>query len=294
MYISALNNSQNTYYTRVSRGNSPQNGPSFTAGKLPPMEFRLADFFVHIKGYGKNYEWAKGIKATADLAVEDIKDPSHKNVNIVLRNIARGVREANKCTDNMIKQKHSGLLRTKRIGYEYGEDWAGEEIYTPINDRYAGYTQRLTDLTKNPLKNPYPDICLSRPHEYDTNKGKYLEIVHGDTDYVNDALDRVGGMFFNLKKDYILQPEKVTNEALEDITSRIAEMRWILAHATPWERGSDSIGNVFTRALYKSMGIKTYPLKKGVSLDLEAFCTPLDEYKKNFASFFEKPPAIIE
>ena len=74
----------------------------------------------------------------------------------------------------------------------------------------------------------------------------------------------------------------------------IAEIRWILAHSTPWLRGSDAISNVFMRAMYKAVGIKTYPLKKGISLDLEAYCTELDEYKKKFPAYFEKPPEIIE
>ena len=59
-------------------------------------------------------------------------------------------------------------------------------------------------------------------------------------------------------------------------------------------RGSDAISNVFIRAMYKSIGIKSYPLKKGVSLDLEAYCTELEDYKKNFAGYFTKPPKIIE
>ena len=67
-----------------------------------------------------------------------------------------------------------------------------------------------------------------------------------------------------------------------------------MAHSMPWERGSDAISNVFTRSLYKSMGIKTYPLKQGISLDLEAFYTPLDKYKQNFATFFEKAPEVID
>ena len=77
------------------------------------------------------------------------------------------------------------------------------------------------------------------------------------------------------------------------INSDIAEIRWIMAHSMPWERGSDAISNVFTRALYKSMGIKSYPIKKDISLDLEAFCTPLNEYKQKFASYFEKEPEIV-
>lgn len=86
----------------------------------------------------------------------------------------------------------------------------------------------------------------------------------------------------------------INNKDLEKINTNIAEIRWILAHATPWKRSSDAISNVFIRAIYKSFGIKTYPLEKGITLDLEAYCTELNQYKKNFTKYFKKPPVIIE
>ena len=67
-----------------------------------------------------------------------------------------------------------------------------------------------------------------------------------------------------------------------------------MAHATPWERGSDAISNIFTRAFYKSMGIKTHPSKKGVSFDLQAYCTNLADYKKDFTTYFQKAPEIAK
>ncbi len=69
---------------------------------------------------------------------------------------------------------------------------------------------------------------------------------------------------------------------MDEINETIAEIRWIMAHATPWSRGSDAISNVFMRAMYKAIGIKSYPLQKGVSLDLEAYCTELEDYKSGF------------
>ena len=51
------------------------------------------------------------------------------------------------------------------------------------------------------------------------------------------------------------------------INDKVAEMRWILAHATPWERGSDAISNVLMRSILKAFGIKAYSSAKGVSFD---------------------------
>ena len=104
----------------------------------------------------------------------------------------------------------------------------------------------------------------------------------------------MGGKFFNLKKNYISKAEKISDKDLPDINSEVAEIRWIMAPSMPWERESNAISNVFMRSLYKSMGIKAYPIKKGISLDLEAFCTPLKKYKQNFGTYFEQPPHVVD
>ena len=84
------------------------------------------------------------------------------------------------------------------------------------------------------------------------------------------------------------------NAQADEIIDVVAEIRWVLAHATPWLRGSDAISNAFMRALFKAVGIKAYPPAKGISYDLEAYCRNLDDYKANFNSFFEKPLEVIE
>ena len=101
-------------------------------------------------------------------------------------------------------------------------------------------------------------------------------------------------MFFVFPLFFTKNFKKVCKDDLEDINSRIAEIRWILAHITPWLRGSDAISNIFMRSLYKAMGIKSYGLAKNTALDFEAFCTPLDKYKKDFSNFFVKKPKVIE
>lgn len=104
------------------------------------------------------------------------------------------------------------------------------------------------------------------------------------------ANDYVGKLYKNLTKYVKID---VKPEHLEYINNNVAEIRWIIAHATPWERGSDSIANEFIRSIYKALGVKATPLKKGISLDLEAYCTNLGKYKKNFPNDFEKSPTVI-
>ena len=101
---------------------------------------------------------------------------------------------------------------------------------------------------------------------------------------------------FNLFKDKYTKflKKDVKKKDLNQIIDVVAEIRWVLAHATPWLRGSDAISNSFMRAMLKAVGVKAYPPAKGISYDLEAYCRNLDDYKVNFNSFFEKPLEVIE
>ena len=254
------------------------------------LDFAYRDFFVNIEGYGKDMDWARKTKSLADKTVEKIKKTD--NADEVLPYIALGIRDANQSSLNAKKKEHSGLIRTCRSGYGTPGNWQGRKVGTAVKGVYDEYRCQLLFTALYPLENPYSDISLTKvkADEYLSN----LMMVHGEDDCINNALDRVGKKYKNLHKKFISKPENVTNETLPEINSDIAEIRWILAHSMPWERGSDAISNVFTRALYKSMGIKTSPLKRGRSLDLEAFCTPLEEYKDKFQTNFEQIPSIVE
>ena len=60
-----------------------------------------------------------------------------------------------------------------------------------------------------------------------------------------------------------------------------------MANVMPYSRGSNGISDILMRSIYKSLGINQPALKHGVSLDLEAFCMDLNQYKKKWSSFFE-------
>lgn len=284
MYIS----NKQPYYNHLEN-RKPQKSLSFCSNPNSHiLEFTPNDFFINIKGYGRDTEWARKVRQLADSATRKIKKANDSDE--VLVQIADGIKDANQSCFELKKKVHSGILRTNRKGYGKAGGWMGEDIYTMICDRYSGYKSKFKPLVKKPLTSPFYDVDTAKIEQY--NKSQ-LRIAHPSDDKINNALDRVGGKFFNLRKNFISKPENVTQDTLPEINSDIAEIRWILAHSMPWERGSDAISNIFMRALYKSMGIKTYPIKKDISLDLEAFCTPLDKYKANFGSYFEKEPHIV-
>ena len=264
----------------TSVSNSPSFNANFNSRKL---RFSQKDFFVRIRGYGQNRQWADEVIKVTDTAVNLIrKDTSAENV---LKYITAGIRNANRLTLDILKKIYSGVLRTERDG------WRSQhlcDLTTPYsNNRYNSYEKRLDYIAEHPLANNCR-MDFSRPHIYD--KGEKV-ILHASSLYINKVLDRIFKLTGEIFPKYI--HKDVQPENMEQINSSAAEIRWLLAHATPWMRGSDAIANAFIRAMYKSIGIKLYPLKKGVSLDLEAYCTELEDYKKNFSTYFTKPPEIV-
>lgn len=260
----------------------------------PKLRFKEDDFYVRIKGYGHHSGWAKKIKETADNTVFFIRKIC--NFEEALKQITKGVTEANQLLKNpndIDKRNHTGILRIKRDGWNSESDWNKFGLitrYKTDKNRYKSYADRFDYIIRHPLKNPYSDVGLTRPKHDSDYLGKFLD--HADKKYINNAFSHIKTLYDTIYTKYIVK--EANKENLEDINYMIAEIRWILAHATPWERGSDAISNTFIRAIYKAIGIKAYPLKKGVSLDLEAYCTNLDEYKKNFAAYFTKKPDIVD
>ena len=247
----------------------------------PRLRFAAKDFYVNIKGYGKNKEWANVIIETADAASKAIN--RGENPENVLKSISYGVKNANKFEPSMAKVLNTGILRTERT------NWKCEitKLFTYFGaGQYKSYFDRLIAMRDKPLATPRSKIAMTRPL-LDTP-----ELQHGEPEYINKTLERVFKISHNLFSNF--NYNNIKNKDLERINFNIAEIRWLLAHATPWKRGSDAISNVFIRAIYKSLGIKTYPLEKGITLDLEAYCTELNQYKKVFTTYFKKPPTIIE
>jgi avirulence protein len=70
---------------------------------------------------------------------------------------------------------------------------------------------------------------------------------------------------------------------------KLAEIHWMLAHAVPTGGDSAVRSETAVRAIARATGTELPPFRKGVIADLEAFVTPLDQFKNTYASFFEQP-----
>lgn len=268
------------YFMQINYFTSPNFCANF---KSPKLRFKQDDFFIRINGYGKNKQWANTVIENADIAVKMLRDDTEPEY--VLKYIATSTRVANQNDLDIYKRHNTGILRTERYGWHSREC----DIYTPYKSpKYQTYSDRLIKVNLHPLNDPYSrHISLSRPSNFYIGK-----IFHGSFANINIALDYV----FKLCKDIF--PKFVKNEIVQkdlpELNSKVTEIRWVLAHSTPWVRGSDAISNIFMRSIYKAVGVKTYPIKKGISLDLEAYCTNLEDYKKLWTRYFDKPPQIIE
>jgi len=286
-------NYKNQILTSQNLNNTPRKNKNLSFKSNPnsvKLMFKKTDFFINIKGYGKDLNWAEKVLDLTDRISKSMRknikfDKLLAKLAVEMKNIRPTYIEYNGKTINT-----TGVLRTKRKGYGRQGTWA--KGITPYwGEPYSAYKLRFNQVKNTPLKTQYNGVDLTRivRHKMYGNI-----MLHGSKDKVNSAMDIIGEIYEELNEKYISQPKNVTNKSLNEINSKVAEIRWIFAHATPFERGSDSIANSFMRALYKSMGIKTYPSKKGVSFDLQAYCTELTDYKKNFATYFKKSPKVIE
>lgn len=265
--------------------------PSFRANlNSPKLKFSRNDFYIKIRGYGRDNNWADKIIETADEAVKFIR--KSLPFEFIIKRITLGVTKANQFPHELAKREHTGILRTKREGWISSSDWKHFYLTTnyegPGFQRYSGYKDRFDKVLENPLTNPYKDISLTIPvHK---NNEKYLR--HGEDEYVNNAFERITNLYNLILKNFV--GKDVKEPDLKEINDLVAEIRWILAHSTPWERGSDAISNVLMKSIYKALGVKTYEPAKNISFDLEAYCTELNDYKKNFTNLFTHPPTIAK
>lgn len=292
MNISALNTYfLHNYSARHSQIDSNKSANiHFTSGmNMKSLDFNFNDFFIKIRGYGRNEKWAEEIIRTADNAVWSIN--SKLPAESILISIADGVKRANEYTLDLCKKSLTGILRAQRPGWNAHPDLYSKKLTTRYNGpgtgRYRVYQQRFDEVLTHPLENPYFDFELTRIGHSDNKK--YL--CHPSSIYINRTLNMINTKYHALISKY--PDRKISSSEVENFNSIMAEFKWILSHSTPWARGSDAISNVFIRSLYKAFGIKTSPLKRNISLDLEAYCTNLTDYKKNFPNYFEASPKII-
>lgn len=83
-----------------------------------------------------------------------------------------------------------------------------------------------------------------------------------------------------------LDPAATQAQALETI----ADLHWWLSHGMPDQRGSAAKTELSVRSIAQARGLDLPPLRHGIVLDLEAMTTPREEFVRNYAGYFSRPP----
>ena len=242
--------------------------------------------------YGKNIKWAHEMDVISRSASYLISQGA--SYDTVMNHIAIMYKNYDIATT---LDSNIGVSDRRRFSGESREyipdsDFAnatGFSAVTQFNkeDSYNEYYDRFMKLLNKKRQPPYPDVELTQisfVYGYGNLMGHPRNSsVEATMSYVKERYEEMTPLFEKAGRGEALTPQEI---ALAH--DKIAEMYFLMANAMPYSRGSNGIADIFMRSMYKELGIDMPALKPGVSLDLEAFCLDLNDYKKKWRSFFEK------
>lgn len=249
---------------------------------------------VNERKYGKNIAWASEMNMFSDVAAARISNG--EGFRGVIDGIASDYRsyDVAKTLDS-----NTGIDDRRKYSGEYRGYNNDNGATTPFNatGSYSEYNDRFTKMLQqaeagNPRVSPYPDVELTDFGV--TNRGNCMihpksRTVEPGMNHIQDRFDELKPLFEKVKNGKNLTPEEI-----KMANDKIAESYYLMANIMPWARGSNGISDIYMRSMYKALGIDQPALKKGVSLDLEAFCMSLDDYKAQWNSFFEPQVVKVE
>ena len=257
-----------------------------TLRKSPKQILSPNVFFINMYGYGLNKIWAQNMRDLLYVISEDIS--LGLNFDFILENIEKGINRINSSKKDKssiygIKRKryHNFAMDTKQRGREYVERYSkkcqqngkhvdDEFVYSPkANKNYENANTCTITTAVSPFFEPSIYIFQDSAEKYTISN---LSLV---------------------KKEFN-KLRAIENPTTEEVLRSCAIIQWLIAQETPYQRGSDSVANVLTKAIMHANNIYISPLKEGVSLDFEAFDTDLDDYIERYPNFFEVRPYKIE
>ena len=264
---------------------------------LPNLKQEPENFFIKIKGYGRDYDWAKYVAQSANYASLMIRNKA--SFDEVLNLIAD---DYSNCSFLNVKSM-SDFQKAELAGVSRLKDGAGSCLMTPFDlsgVKYGAYgeiyAKKALNASKSSLaktfcvKTPakYPDFAPTRIVYYQNSKnGKLVHTLGG----VEPSLRYSREIYDNLVKNYT--GKKLNKKEEKEAVRKIAAMHWLLTHGVPYFRGSDAIINIFIKSLFNALGFELKGPKEGVSFDLEAYCSELNEYVKKYPSLYESEPKYV-
>lgn len=168
--------------------------------------------------------------------------------------------------------QQASKLRSKGSGkvYQFNYEYQGKSI--PVAKFEAEYKESIDRI--------WHRIFPAHPDQHN-------EIKQALGDLYESILDLKPKIDAEMEKD---SPEldDLWHQAIEEV----AEFHWLFTQTMPYQRGSAGIADTMTKILFDHLGIATCRWKEGFRPDLQAFTTSLEEFKKDYASYFEQAPAF--
>ena len=225
-------------------------------------------FFIRMQKYGKDYPWALNMSKIALELSQKIKEK--KDFDEILNYTCSGVRAINHLEFYGLRNEIcvTGMTLEKgRRGEEYLEKYR-----TKLNEEYGVISPETNE--------EYKEALTSLITFY---KGGNVRIEYGYS---------ASGKSINLKLCKKAYEKLISNDnpTEKDILDTCATIQWLISQGCPFWKGNDSIANLLTKAIMHCYGMELSQIKKGHSLDFEAFYRDLDDYIEKYPTFFEKYP----
>ena len=260
--------------------------------KILSKMFEDSKFFSRVSTceemYGKNFEFAEMMSKLSKETSQTITEG--KPLEDVLKQISSGyyktkpgsgVYRGNNNLPDTIETIYGTFARMDGCTTRYGDSCWGA---------YEEYVQRLDKYLANKVT-PYKRFTLTRnPTTEERGWGLFNQVmVHPYPEEVVKNMEIISErykVYQKLVNEYKLSGN-LSLKQKKQADNIISEIYYLMANTIPFERGSNGISDVLMRSLYSALGMSKPHVRKGVGLDLEAFCMNLDEYKIKWNSFFE-------
>jgi len=226
-------------------------------------------FFIKMEHYGQDKNWAQKMINSTYFASDMIK--RNETFFDILVHIIKDVRRIN--ADDSF-----GRIKMKNGAFVFGEDSRGCEYL----DKYK---------SKLGQKHCFRPVGNDQYRFANTCRICFCDSERILINYGFSRLSRSSNL--SLAKKEFEKLRSIENPTEEEILCSCATIQWLIAQESPWQHGNDSIANILTKAILHSYGIRISAPKENTSFDFEAFCSNLDDYIKNYPSFFEIPPHKI-
>lgn len=273
---------------------SPHIFLNFTGRKKEESTITPECFFIRMKGYRKNYNWAEKMVQLAIEVSKKIKNKEHF-FSILDYYICEEISKINE--DFRYGEKRQGRGFSGALIKRNDTVWRGSIEY------FDKYEQKLK--AKGNIRNPrfipksskkYPDANIGYISFYNDEYSRKTDedkiLVHYGWIDDNDKVAEISNL--ELCQEAYTELLSKENPTGKEILETCATIQWLISQECPYMRGNDSIANLLAKSIMHCYNLRISPIKEGVSLDFEAFCSDLDDYIKQYPNFFEKYPKKLD